>query len=452
MPEVAQKKKTEERLRILTNALDQGTLQHVWKMLNDLQPAEIAKLLESLRPAEREIIWKLVESENGGEILLHLNEEARAGLIRDMEDTELVAATEGMDIDDLADLLNDLPDAVNREVLRSMDNQNRQRLESVLSHHDDSAGGLMNTDTITIRADVTLDVVQRYLRLRGEIPPQTDSLIVVNRFDKYLGTLSLTKLLTSDPRVTVAEVMDINQEAIPALLPAKEVANIFEVHDLVSAPVVDDDNKLLGRITIDDVVDVIRDEAEHSLMSMAGLDEEDDMFAPVVASTRRRSVWLGVNLITAFLAAWVIGLFQATLEEIVALAVLMPIAASMGGVAGMQTLTLVIRGLALNHIGKANARWLMTKELAVGALNGLIWSVIVAAITVAWFDDLRIGAFIAAAMLINLICAALAGFAVPIVLHNRGIDPALAGSVVLTTITDVIGYMAFLGLATLFIF
>jgi magnesium transporter len=451
MPEFAQKKKAEERLHILTNALEQGRLQHVWKMLNDLRPAEIAKLLESLRPAEREIIWKLVELENGGEILLHLNEEARAGLIRDMEDTDLVAAAEGMDMDDLADLLNDLPDAVNREVLRSMDNQNRQRLESVLSHPEDSAGGLMNTDTITIRADVTLDVVQRYLRLRGEIPPQTDSLIVVNRFDKYLGTLSLTKLLTSDPSVTVAEVMDFSQEGIPALLSAKEVANIFEVRDLVSAPVVDDDNKLLGRITIDDVVDVIRDEADHSLMSMAGLDEEDDMFAPVVASTRRRSIWLGVNLITAFLAAWVIGLFQATLEEVVALAVLMPISASMGGVAGMQTLTLVIRGLALGHIGSANSRWLMIKELAVGALNGLIWSIVVAAIAVAWFEDLRIGAFIAAAMLINLVCAALAGFAIPIVLRNRGIDPALAGSVVLTTITDVIGYMSFLGLATIFI-
>ncbi|MCK4950329.1 MAG: magnesium transporter, partial [Gammaproteobacteria bacterium] len=207
MPKIVQQEKVEDRLQILTNALEQGTLQHAWKMLNDLHPAEIAKLLESLRPAEREIIWKLVESENGGETLLHLNEEARAGLIRDMEEHELVAAAEGMDMDDLADLLDDFPDAVNREVLRSMDNQNRQRLESVLSYPEDSAGGLMNTDTITIRADVTLDVVQRYLRLRGDIPPQTDSLIVVNRFDKYLGTLSLTKLLTSDPGQTVAEVM-----------------------------------------------------------------------------------------------------------------------------------------------------------------------------------------------------------------------------------------------------
>ena len=451
MPEIVQQEKAEDRLQTLTNALEQGTLQHAWKMLNDLHPAEIAKLLESLRPAEREIIWKLVESENGGETLLHLNEEARAGLIRDMDNNELIAAAEGMDMDDLADLLDDFPDAVNREVLRSMDNQNRQRLESVLSYPEDSAGGLMNTDTITIRADVTLDVVQRYLRLRGDIPPQTDSLIVVNRFDKYLGTLSLTKLLTSDPSQTVAEVMDLSQEGISDMLSAKDVARIFEMRDLVSAPVVDDENKLLGRITIDDVVDVIRDEADHSLMSMAGLDEEDDMFAPVVASTRRRSIWLGVNLITAFLAAWVIGLFQATLEEVVALAVLMPVAASMGGVAGMQTLTLVIRGLALGHIGKANARWLMTKELAVGALNGIIWSIVVAGVAIAWFEDIKIGAFIAAAMLINLICAALAGFTIPVVLRKRGIDPALAGSVILTTITDVVGYMSFLGLATLFI-
>lgn len=451
MPEASQEKRSEDQLQDLANALERGRLQRVWKMLNDLHPAEIAQVIESLPPTERHIIWKLVAPDNGGEVLLHVNDEVRGQLISDMAREELVAATEGMDMDDLADLLDDLPDAVIREVLHSMDKQNRQRLESVLSYSEDSAGGLMNTDTITVRADVTLDVVLRYLRLRGEIPDLTDNLIVVNRFDRYLGTLSLSRLLTNDLDKTVAEVMDRHLEAIPATQSASEVARIFERRDLISAPVVDEQGRLLGRITIDDVVDVIRDEADHSIMSMAGLDEEEDMFAPVFTSARRRMVWLGLNLLTAFLAAWVIGLFQDTLQKAVALAVLMPIAASMGGIAGTQTLTLIIRGLALGHVGKANARWLMFKELAVGGLNGVIWALVVAAIAVAWFQDFMIGVFIAAAMVINLICAALAGFSLPLVLRKFGIDPALAGSVILTTITDVVGYMAFLGLATLFL-
>jgi magnesium transporter len=451
MAEGAHEQQPENNLQALAKALESGKLQNVWKMLNDLHPAEIAQLLESLRPTEREIVWNLVDPENDGEVLLHVNDELRAQLIQDMDTHELVAATEGMDMDDLADLIEDLPDAVIREVLRSMDKQNRQRLESVLSYTEDSAGGLMNTDTITVRADVTLDVVLRYLRLRGDIPDLTDNLIVVNRFDKYLGTLSLSKLLTSDPSMTVAEVMDRDLEAIPATMPASEVARIFERRDLISAPVVDDNGKLLGRITIDDVVDVIRDEADHSIMSMAGLNEESDMFAPVVISSRRRAVWLGINLATAFLAAWVIGLFEGTLQKVVALAVLMPIAASMGGIAGTQTLTLVIRGLALGQVGSTNARWLMIKELAVGALNGLLWALVVGLIAFAWFHEFLIGVFAAAAMIINLICAALAGFLIPVVLRKVGIDPALAGSVILTTVTDVVGYAAFLGLATIFL-
>lgn len=450
MSEILPEDSAKDRLHALSDALESGTLQHVWRMLHDLHPAEIAHILESLRPAEREIAWKLVETENGGEILLYVNDEVRAGLIQDMGTNELVAATEGMDMDDLADLFHDLPDVVIREVLHSMDEQNRQRLESVLSYQEESAGGLMNTDVITVRADVTLDVVMRYLRMRG-IPDLTDSLFVVNRYGKYLGTLSLTRLLTQDPSRSVAETMDLSLEGIPADLSANEVAHLFQLRDLVSAPVVDSGNTLLGRITIDDVVDVIRDQAEHSLMSMAGMDEEEDMFAPVVTSTKRRAVWLGINLITAFIAAYVIGLFQGTLQQIVALAVLMPVAASMGGVAGMQTLTLVIRGLALGQVGKTNARWLMMKELAVGALNGVIWAIVVAAVAIFWFNDVWIGAFIAAAMVVNLGCAALAGFSIPFILQRVGIDPALAGTVVLTTITDVVGYMTFLGLATLYL-
>ena len=388
------------------------------------------------------------EREIQGEVLLHVNDEVRAGLIRDMEPLDLISAAENMDMDDLADFLLDLPETVKREVLHSMDRQNRMRLESVLSYPEDSAGGLMDTNTVTVRADVTLELVFRYLQLLGKLPEFTDKLLVVNRQDQYLGALPLTSLLTRDPTSTVSDVMDREIESIPATLTAHEVANLFEQRDLVSAPVVDEDNRLIGRITIDDVVDVIRDEAEHSIMSMAGLDEEDDMFAPVIASARRRAVWLGVNLGTAFLASWVIGLYENTLEKVVALAVLMPIVASMGGIAGSQTLTIMIRGLALGQVGPTNARTLMTKEIAVSIMNGLVWSLVVAVIATAWFQNVEIGAIIAAALIINLVCAALAGFGIPLALKRIGIDPALAGTVLLTTVTDVVGFMAFLGLGT----
>lgn len=436
-------------LRRLRRALERGTLQNVQRMLTALHPGEIADLLESLPLEERNIVWELVDPENDGEVLLQVNDEVRAGLIREMETEELVAATEGMDLDDLADLLQDLPEAVSGELLRSMDMQNRQRLEAVLSYPEDSAGGLMNTDPISVRADVTLDVVLRYLRWRGTIPQQTDSLIVLGRDNRYLGVLPLSLLLTNDLESTVAEVMLTDVEGIPATMPAIEVATLFEQRDLISAPVIDENGLLLGRITIDDVVDVIRDEAEHSIMSMAGLDEEDDMFAPVVISARRRALWLGINLITAFIAAYVIGLFEATIQEVVALAVLMPIVASMGGIAGSQTLTLIVRGLALGHVEPGNARLLLAKEIAVGTLNGLLWAAVIATLAYIWFGSLAIGGIIALAILINLICAALAGVLLPLALRNLGIDPALAGSVVLTTVTDVVGFLAFLGLATL---
>jgi magnesium transporter len=330
-----------------------------------------------------------------------------------------------------------------------MDQQYRQRLEAVLSYGEDTAGGLMNTDTVTVRANVTLDVVLRYLRMKNDIPDLIDSLIVVNRYDRYLGILPLSVVVTRDLELTVAEVMDYSVEGIPAQTPATQVAKIFEDRDLVSAPVVDEHGKLLGRITIDDVVDVIREQAEHSVLSSVGLTEEEDIFAPVLPAARRRAIWLGTNLVTAFLAAAVVGQFQKTLEQVVALAVLMPIVASMGGIAGSQTLTLVIRALALGQIGKRNARLLMGKELAVGAFNGIAWSLVVAAVAVAWFQNLRIGGVIAAAMVINLLCAALAGVGIPLLMRRFGIDPALAGPVVLTTVTDIVGFLAFLGLATL---
>lgn len=439
------------KLELLREALDSDTLHDVRRTVQALHPAEIGNILESLPQAERLIVWELVEPDNEGDVLLEVNDEVRAGLIEKMDTDDILAAADGMEVDDLADLIIDLPEAITKEVLRSMDQRDRERLESVMAYAEDTAGGLTNTDTITVRTDVTVEVVLRYLRLRGEIPETTDSLFVVNRFDEYLGVLELTRLLTVDPHQTVAEIMRTDVEGIPADTPQSSVAKLFEDLDLISAAVVNDKGKLIGRITVDDVVDVIRDEAEHSLMSMAGLDEDEDMFAPVITSARRRAVWLGANLITALLAAWVVDRFEATLEKAVILAVLMGVVASMGGIAGSQTLTLVIRGIALGHVEKSNARFLLTKEIAVGFLNGMAWALILGGVVALWFDRWDIAAVIAAATAINLLVAALAGVSIPLVLKRLGVDPALAGPVVLTTITDVIGFMAFLGLGAIFL-
>ena len=441
--------KRNEHLQAFIDLLKEGTLAQVERELHELHPAEIAHLLEALPREQRDAVWGLVNPEMEGDILLQVNDDVRERLIRDMDNSELVAAAEGLDTDDLADILNDFPEAVTGQVLEALDAQHRERLKAVMSYPEDTAGGLMNTDTITVRSDISFDVVQRYLRRIGQIPEMTDQLIVTNRNGQYLGLMPLTDLLVKNPDTTVAEVMNREQEAILATMPEQEVASLFEKRDLISAPVVDESGILLGRITIDDVVDVIRDEAEHSLMSMAGLSEEDDMFAPVITSSRRRTIWLGINLLTALLASWVIGQFDATIEKMVALAVLMPIVASMGGIAGNQTLTLVIRGMALGQVSRANARRLLNKELLVGALNGVLWALIIASVVIAWFDDIQLGFIIAAAMLINLVVAALAGATIPLALKRFGIDPALAGGVLLTTITDVIGFLAFLGLAAI---
>ncbi|CAN5277452.1 magnesium transporter [soil metagenome] len=449
MMESADKKSS--RLQDLRTALESGTMRGVHRMINALHPAEIASLLESLPPARREVAWELVDPEDEGEVLVELNDEVRASLISGMDADELVAAMEGMELDDLADIMGDLPEAVNRQVLRSLEHQDQDRLRAVLAYPEDTAGGLMNTDAVTVRPDVVLEVVLRYLRARGGVPERTDQLFVVGRDDRYLGSLSISQLLTHDPQRTVAELMNTSVEPIPADLPETEVASIFEDRDLLSAAVVNDAGALVGRITIDDVVDVIRDQAEHSMMRLAGLDEEEEMFAPVIKSARRRAIWLGVNLATAFLAAGVVGLFQATIDQIVVLAVLMPIVASMGGIAGSQTLTLVIRGMALGQIERSNARWLIFKEVAVGILNGFGWALVVAAAVVLWFRTWEIAAIIGVALVINLLVAAMAGVGIPLILKRLRIDPALAGSVVLTTITDVIGFTAFLGLGTLFL-
>jgi magnesium transporter len=436
------------RLESLRRALDQGTVRQVSRLVNTMHPAEVASLLESLPPAQREIVWDLVDPEAEGDVLVELNEEVRSDLIRDMEAENLVAVAENLELDDLADLLRDLPENVHQQVLRSMDSRDRERLNAVMAYEPDTAGGLMNTDTVSVRPDVTLETVLRYLRMRGEIPDNTDALFVVNRHDRHLGALDLTRLLTGDPERTVGEVMNTAVPAISPETPATEVAGLFEDRDLLSAAVVGPDGRLLGRITVDDVVDIIREEASHSVMSMAGLDEEVDMFAGVVPSARRRGLWLGVNLGTAFLAAWVVGLFETTIENIVALAVLMPIVASMGGVAATQTLTLIVRGIALGQVERANARWLLTKEIAVALLNGLAWATVVALVAWLWFDQWRIALVIFAAMVVNLLAAALAGVTVPLALKRFGVDPAVAGGVIVTTVTDVIGFASLLGLGT----
>ncbi|RMF96300.1 MAG: magnesium transporter [Gammaproteobacteria bacterium] len=420
-------------------------------LVRSLHPAEIAELLESLPPAQRAIVWDLVDEEDEGDVLLELNDEVRASILERMDAEDVVAATEGMSLDDLADFVADLPEAVTRQVLRSLSEQDKERLQKVLAYPEDSAGGLMDPDTISVRPDVSLEVVLRYLRILGEIPDRTDAIWVVDRNDRFLGTLYLARLVSREPQATVSQVMDRELKPIPYDRSASEVAREFSNRDLLSAPVVDAEGRLIGQITIDDVVDVIEDQAEHDFLSMAGLDEEDDMFAPVITSAQRRTIWLAVNLATAFVAAAVVGLFEATLQQVVVLAVLMPVVASMGGIAGSQTLTLMIRGMAMGRVQGANARWLLRKEVAVGILNGLAWALVVAGITVAFFGTWEVGLVIAAAIAINLVVAALAGFAVPLLLKKLRIDPALAGSVVLTTITDVVGFMSFLGLGTLFL-
>lgn len=440
-----------QSINALSDALQSGRFVRMRRLLAGLHPAETAHLLESLPPNERKICWPLINPDLRGEVLSYIGEEVRTDLMTDMDTADLINATEDLDTDDIADILQDLPDHVVHEILRAMDIQHRRRVEAVLAYDEESAGGLMNTDVTTVRTDITLEVVLRYLRMLGELPENTDSLYVVDHNDHYLGTLRLSQVVSRNRSLLVSEVMSHQVDPIPANMTDRDVARRFEKHDLISAPVVDKDNRLLGRITIDDVVDVIRDEAEHSMLSMAGLGEDEDTFATVKRSVHRRSVWLAVNLLTAFLASWVIGLFETTIQKQVALAVLMPIVASMGGIAGSQTLTLVIRSMALGQLNSKNERWLLRKEMLVGATNGLIWATAIAIVTVIWFNSVSLGLLIGTAIIINLVAAALAGVTIPLGLKRIGIDPALSGSVLLTTVTDVVGFMAFLGFAKLFI-
>lgn len=448
---ITEEERNQDHLEALSDALERNAIDEVHDMLAGLHPAEVALLVESLPAKERDVIWEQIDPEQYPDVLAHAEDTVRATRMLRMGPEELAAAVEDLDPDDAVDLLQDLPESVISAVLQSMDEQNRGRLESVLAYPEDTAGGLMNIDTLTVRGDVSLEVVLRYLRLKGELPEHTDSLIVVNRENGYEGMLPLSSLLTRDPNLTVEEVTSREISGIPATTPSHDVAQLFEQRDLISAPVVDEDGRLLGRITVDDVIDVVREEGDHSLMSMAGLDEHDDVFAPVTVTARRRTLWLGVNLATVLLAAWVIGLFEATIREVVALAILMPVVASMGGIAGSQALTVVIRGVALGQVRQSNAALLMSKEFTVGLINSLLWALVVALVAMAWFGDTVLGVIVGVALIINLVVGALAGATIPLVLRHLSIDPALAGGVILTTVTDVVGFIAFLGLGTIFL-
>ena len=449
MAENSRQDKAARQLRLLSEALDSGRLGPVRRMVNTLTPAEIGNLLESLPPDKRIIVWGLVDAEDDGEVLVHVGDEVRESLLAAMDPDEIVAAAESLDIDDLADLMEDLPDQVIDEVLKSMDRENRERLEQVLSYPEDSAGRLMNPDVITVRADVSIDVVLRYLRLRGEMPDNTDHLYVVSRRHQYLGRIPLTALLLSEPSRPINQLMDEDDHpAIPVDTLTAEVARQFEDHDWISAPVVDENNILVGRITIDDVVDIIREQAEHQALSAAGLDEDEDLFSPVSRAFRRRLIWLGINLLTAFLAASVVDRFEGSIEQLTALAVLMPIIAGMGGNAGTQVLTLMVRGIALGQIASSNVPTLVWKEVRVAVINGLILGTVLGLVVLLWFKNPALAVVIGIALTANFSFAALGGVFVPVTLKRFGFDPALAGGVILTTITDTLGFLTFLGLAT----
>jgi magnesium transporter len=438
-------------LQEITEALENGRFVHVRRQLQDMEPEDIAHLLEASPRKARDVLWQLTDPEDYGEILEELNEDVKDALVSKMAPEMLIEATEGMHSDDLAYVLRSLPDDVSREVLAQMDAAERQRVETAMSYPEDTAGGLMNTDVITIRGDVDVDVVLRYLRMKGQLPYATDSLYVIDEERKLIGYLPLATLITTQPDIQVSEVMEDADEAIKVDAKDSDVASLFERRNWVSAPVVDEHQHLVGRITIDDVVDVIREDAEHSMMSMAGMNDDEDTFAPVLKSTRKRSIWLGANVLAALTAASVSNMFEATLEQMAAIAVLMTIVPSMGGVAGNQTVALVIRGLALGHIGDSNKRELLLKEAAIGFFNGILWALIIGAIVVLWKGEWLLGGIISAAMMANLFIAGVAGVTIPILLKKMNIDPALAGGMALTTVTDVVGLSVFLGLATLLI-
>lgn len=437
----------------LHELLEAGEQQAASELITEMHPAEIADALEGLPRELRPDLWQTLDGPAKGQILLELHDEVRQQLIDCTSDDDLLAAIVSLEMDELADLDEDLPAPVIEALLRVMGSERRRRYDAVRSYRDNTAGGLMDIDAATVRADVTLGAVLRYLRqLRsrdGALPEHMDSVMVVDRNNVFLGVLRLSDAVSLDSATVVRDAMSTGVPAIAELTPASKVARLFEHQDLISAPVVNEAGHLIGRITIDDVVDVMREEAEQDLMSRAGLSGATDMFAPLLSTARRRAVWLGIHLVNAFIAAWVIGLFEESIDKIVALAVLMPVIAGMGGVAGNQTLTLVTRGLALDQVRRSNTTRLLLREIASGLLNGVFWAFVVAAVAVAWFGSVNLGIAFGLALVINLLTGAVAGTLLPLALQRLGIDPALAGGVVLTAATDIIGFSAFLGLATL---
>jgi len=450
---VASKKSRNKKIhidpaRLVLAALEEGNTDRLLEILVDLHPADIGSLLESLTPEQRHPVWARVDAKVAGEVLLEVSEAVRQDLINEMDAAQLVIAARALDIDDVADLIPDLSDEVIAEILFALGKQDRQRLDAVLSYPEDAAGGLMNVDTVTVRENISIEVVLRYLRSRGELPEHTNALFVVDRADRLLGTLPLDRVLTSDPSRRVAHAMERDQVTFSDMTPDREVAEAFERYNLVTAPVVDANGRLLGRITVDDVVDVIREEADREILNMAGLREEEDLFASVWQSVRNRWMWLAVNLVTAFIASRVIGLFEPSIEKLVALAALMPIVAGIGGNSGNQTITMIVRALALGQLDRDAMRKLFFKEIGVALINGLLWGSLLGVVAWMLYDNVPLAVVMTAAMMLTLILAAVAGVGVPFLRHKVGRDPAVGSSVLITAITDSGGFFIFLGLAT----
>ena len=443
---------TEKNLTQILHDLEKERSIGIRSKLSSLSPYEIARLLEAMEPRNREILWRMVDQEDEGEVLKELVEDIRQNFINEMDTNQIIAATQDLELDDLADILTDLPDQITDEVIRALDRQDQIRLESVISYGEDTAGGLTNPNILSIRRGLNIKGLIRYLRSLEKLPENTNYIYVINRSNEYIGSVKLVDLFTEDADTSIEEIMDSEIIPISASSSADQVITTFQNLDLISLPVVDKKNRLLGEITVDDVVDIIQDQANSEIFNMAGLDDEDDIFAPILVSSKRRAVWLGANLFTAFVVASAVSLFQSTIDQIVILAVLMPIVASMGGVAGNQTLILVIRGIAMGKIQRSNALRLLSKEIMVSLVNGFFWAIIVSFFAVLIFQtSWEIGIIVGASMLLNIFASAIAGVTIPFVLKRVGIDPALASGVMMTTLTDVLGFVTFLGLATLFL-
>ena len=435
--------------KLIKNLVQKQNLSVLGKLLNSLHPADVAFILESLPLDDRLIVWDLVRADRDGEILLEVSDSVRQTLIADMDSTELLAAAEQLDTDEIADIAADLPEDVLQDLLQSLDSNNRERLESALSYPEDQVGALMDFDIVTIRDDISLEVALRYLRKIKKLPELTDKLFVVNRSQKILGVLSLKKIVVNEPELMVKDVMAQDAVLFKDSDDAAEAAKAFERYDLVTAPVVNDQNKLVGRITVDAVMDYIREETDSSALSMVGLREGEDIFSSIWKSVRNRWAWLAINLITALIASRVIGVFEGSIEKVVALAALMPIVAGVGGNSGNQTTTMIVRAIALGQVSVSHLRQLLFKEIGVAILNGILWGGVLGFIAYYLYGNSSLALVMTTAMTLNLILAALMGVMIPFTLSKSGRDPAVGSSVLITAMTDSGGFFIFLGLATL---